>query len=97
MLFTVVYRPSERWDPQKPAFGQDGISDHRDFLAARFEDGTLAFGGPFLDDCGGVAVYRSDSQELLEALVGTDPTISRGLMTYEMHPCALPFCLVDLE
>ena len=97
MLFTVVYRPGERWDEQRSAFEQDGISHHRDFLAARFADGSLAFGGPFLDDCGGIAVYRSDSQERLVTLVETDPTISTKLMTYELHPCALPFALVDLE
>jgi uncharacterized protein YciI len=96
MLFTVVYRPGDRWDPEVPAFEQHNISNHRDFLAARFADGTLMFGGPFLDDCGGVAVYKVDSKEHLVAIIESDTTISTRLMTYELHPCALPFAIVDL-
>ncbi|HEY1429694.1 MAG TPA: hypothetical protein VGF18_08975 [Candidatus Tumulicola sp.] len=96
MLFAIVYRPGERWDHQKSAFEQDGISAHRDFLGARFADGTLMLGGPFLDDCGGIGVYKVDSREQLVALIATDTTISSNLMTYELHPCALPFAVVDL-
>jgi uncharacterized protein YciI len=91
MLFTVIYRPGRLWDPQRTAFEQDNIAAHRDFLAARLADKTLCAGGPFLDDAGGIAIYEYASGEHLEDLVGTDPTIIAGLMTYEIHPCIFPF------
>jgi uncharacterized protein YciI len=97
MLFTVLYRPGPQWNREQSLFDQDGILDHRDFLGSRFEDKTLVIGGPFLDDSGGLSIYRHASQETLVALLDTDPTIASGLQIYTIHPCALPFAPVELE
>jgi len=48
-------------------------------------------GGPFLDDTGGIAIYEASTDEELIALLQQDKTITGCLMTYELHPCALPF------
>jgi hypothetical protein len=97
MLFTVLYRPGPGWNHEQSLFDQDGILDHRDFLHSRFEDETLVLGGPFLDDSGGISVYRHASEEELVTLLDTDPTIASGLQIYAIHPCALPFAPVELE
>jgi uncharacterized protein YciI len=97
MLFTVLYRPGPQWDRERSLFDQEDINDHRDFLRARFDDATLVMGGPFLDDSGGISIFRSDSQDQLEDVLRSDPTIARGLQIYEIHPCAFPFAPIELE
>ncbi|HEY3675245.1 MAG TPA: YciI family protein [Candidatus Tumulicola sp.] len=93
----MLYRPGPRWNREESLFDQEDINDHRDFLSARFEDKTLVIGGPFLDNSGGISIFRHSSQAELEKLLHSDPTIETGLQIYEIHPCALPFAPVELE
>jgi len=90
-LFTVIYKPGPRWIAGRRFHEQEGVSGHRDFLAERHAAGDLLVGGPFLDDTGGIAIYEASTDEELIALLQQDKTITGRLMTYELHPCALPF------
>ena len=89
--FAVLYLRGPAWDPTAAFHQQSGVHRHRDFLAAQHEAERLLFGGPFLDDSGGLAVYRSSSLEELESLLRTDATIVDGLLRYEIHPYAVAF------
>jgi uncharacterized protein YciI len=89
--FAVLYLRGHAWDVAVPFHAQQGVGRHRDFLAAQHEAGRLVFGGPFLDDSGGLAVYRAASLDELEALVRTDATVIDGLLAYEIHPYVLAF------
>ena len=90
-LFAVIYRPGKTWTAGLPFQEQPGVFDHRDFLAGQRDAGTLVFGGPFLDDSGGLSVFDVESEVALRALLERDETVQRGLLMYEHHPYALPF------
>ena len=90
-LFTVIYKPGPRWIAGRHFHEQEGVIDHRNFLAERHAAGDLLVGGPFLDDSGGIAIYEASTNEDLIELLRQDKTIAGQLMTYELHPCALPF------
>ncbi|MBV9271829.1 MAG: hypothetical protein JO165_12095 [Candidatus Eremiobacteraeota bacterium] len=90
-VFAVLYRPGPRWDKNVPFQEQQGVSEHRDFLKARDDDGTLLFGGPFLDDSGGLAVYAAMPEDALKSLLQQDGSVSSGLLTYEVHPYTIAF------
>jgi len=89
--FAVVYRPGPAWDATVPFHRQNGVHRHRDFLAAQHDAERLLLGGPFLDDCGGLAVYRAAGIEELESILQTDETVAEGLLRYEIHPFAIAF------
>ena len=89
--FAVVYVRGPKWNESSPFHEQDGVHRHRDFLAAQHEAGRLVFGGPFLDDMGGLAVYSAPSREELEELITTDATVICGLLQYEIHPYMVAF------
>jgi uncharacterized protein YciI len=91
LLFAVLYSPGPAWEPRLAFHEQAGVEDHRDFLASQYETETLAFGGPFLDDSGGLSVFRAPSRERLEQILGTDRAVKTGLLKYEMHPYFLGF------
>lgn len=90
-LYTVIYRRGRTWTAGIPFFEQIGVEEHRHFLIEQFRAQRLKYGGPFLDDTGGVAIFRSESCEGLEELINSDPTVAGGLLSYEVHPVALPF------
>jgi uncharacterized protein len=90
-LFTVIYKPGPRWIAGRHFHEQNGVMHHRDFLAERHAAGDLVAGGPFLDDSGGLAIYETNSSETLKQLLSGDQSLESGLLTYEAHPCALPF------
>lgn len=94
-LFTVVYRPGPKWVQGRRFHEQEGIVAHREFLGDQFNKRTLVAAGPFLDDRGGIAIFECESPSELDALLQSDNTIAGGLMTYETHPCALPFLRGD--
>ena len=89
--FAVVYVRGPRWNADNPFHEQAGVHRHRDFLAAQHEAGRLLFGGPFLDDTGGLAVYTAPSRQELEGVLKTDATIEDGLLRYEVHPYIVAF------
>lgn len=89
--FAVLYVRGPNWDERVPFHEQDGVSRHREFLAAQHAAGSLIIGGPFLDDMGGLAVYRADSREELDRTLAGDATVISGLLRYEIHPYMIGF------
>lgn len=89
--FAVLYLRGPAWVRGVPFHQQAEVVRHRDFLAAQHDAGRLVFGGPFLDDSGGLAVYRADSAAELEALVASDASVISGLLRYEIHPYMIGF------
>lgn len=90
-VFAVIYTPGPKWNAQRPFHEQEGVFHHRDFLATQYEAETLAFGGPFLDDSGGLSVFQAPSRERLEEILQTDRSVSSGLLCYDVRPYALGF------
>ena len=89
--FAVLYLRGPKWDPQRKFHEQDAVERHRDFLQAQHKQGRLIFGGPFIDDTGGLAVYRAASKGEVEALILSDETVQNGLLRYEIHPYIIAY------
>jgi uncharacterized protein YciI len=90
-LFAVLYKRGPTWNPRLAFHEQPGVGDHRTFLASQYDASTLAFGGPFLDDSGGLSVFWAPSLDRLEEILGTDQAVQAGLLVYEVHPYLLGF------
>src|ERR1700685_388806 len=90
-FFAVLYKPGARWNDRLPFHEQAGVGDHRDFLAKQYEAETLVFGGPFLDNSGGLSVFQAASREQLEDIIRTDRSVETGLLEFEIHPYMLGF------
>jgi uncharacterized protein len=90
-FFAVIYKPGSTWEPGLPFHGQAGVHHHRDFLAEQYKAETLVFGGPFLDDSGGLAVFQVASREQLEKILQSDRAVQSGLLDYEVRPYFLGF------
>jgi len=89
--FAVLYRPGPAWNASLSFHQQEGVARHRDFLEAKHQEGSLIFGGPFLDDSGGLAVYRADSLDDVHRALASDETVKDGLLQYEIHPYVIAF------
>lgn len=89
--FAVIYRPGKEWVQGTPFHLQLDVTSHRDFLHEQYDAGTLIFGGPFLDDTGGLAVFIADGADALANILTQDGSIQRALLTYEIHPYVLAF------
>lgn len=76
-LFAVTYRyeaaQTEDREANKPA--------HREWLAARVEDGAIRTVGPFLDGSGALLVVEAHNDEAARALVAGDPHCIKGLVS----------------
>ncbi len=61
---------------------------HMDNIARLANEGKLIVAGPFGDDgkWRGIFIFDSPSQEEVEQLLKTDPAISSGRLSYEIHP-----------
>ncbi|MBV9718482.1 MAG: hypothetical protein JOZ77_04140 [Candidatus Eremiobacteraeota bacterium] len=90
-FYAVLYKPGSRWNDQLPFHEQVGVGDHRDFLTKQYEAQTLAFGGPFLDNSGGLSVFQAASLEQLEDILRTDQSVTTGLLEFEIRPYHLGF------
>lgn len=80
----VVLSQGSMWDTHKSRDEQEGMTEHRAYMRSLFERGEILLGGPFLDRPGGVAVYRTKSQDDAEKLAGADPGVRSGLIRAEV-------------
>ncbi|GEK20967.1 YciI family protein [Cellulomonas xylanilytica] len=57
--------------------------EHRSYLAALAEHGTLLGSGPFTDgDPGALLVFRAASPEVVDALLADDPFVREGIVAH---------------
>jgi uncharacterized protein YciI len=57
--------------------------EHRSYLAALAEHGTLLGSGPFTDgDPGALLVFRAASPEIIDAILSDDPFVREGLVAH---------------
>ena len=57
--------------------------EHRSYLSALAEHGTLLGSGPFTDgDPGALLVFRAASPEVVDAILADDPFVREGLVAH---------------
>ena len=62
------------------------IEEHVDYLKGLLDDGALILAGPCLDRSFGIVIYEAESDELARNIMENDPSVSKGVMTAELHP-----------
>ncbi len=60
IFYVVMHSPGKTWKPGTAFQEQPGVMAHVEYMSGLLEAGTLAFGGPFLDDSGGMALFQVD-------------------------------------
>ncbi len=83
--FVILLSVGPNWDPHRPRDEQAGITAHRQYLNALLRNGTVSFGGPFVDDLGGLAVLRAGSLDEARRIAGDDPAVRTGVLRAEVH------------
>lgn len=86
--FVLHYRRGPAWLEGKTVFEQP-LAEHLAYVKQLIFAGTLALGGPFLDDSGGLLVVHADDTAAAQAIAEADPAIRAEIMVAEVHPWQL--------
>jgi uncharacterized protein YciI len=58
---------------------------HVDFLIQMEKEGKIFARGRFMDEAGGLVIYLADSLEKAKEIAGSDPYVTCGARTLELH------------
>ncbi len=83
--FCVLYRQGAEWIPRKPVREQP-LTEHLAYMRDLQNRGTLALGGPFKDDAGGMIVLEADSLRSAVEISEKDPAVQAKILSCEVHP-----------
>jgi uncharacterized protein YciI len=62
------------------------INNHFEHLKKGLDKGTLILAGPCLDGAFGIVIFRAASLKEAETFMNSDPAVTAGVMTAELHP-----------
>lgn len=97
VVYAVVFRQGPSWAKGKPLMEQAGIMEHLDYLDERLRAGELLMAGPFLDNSGGIVLYRVKTVEEARKLVERDPAVLSGLLDYTVQPWMVAMSAEELK
>ena len=60
-------------------------SQHMDFLVQKEKEGSIFARGRFTDGAGGLVIYIADSLEQAQKIAESDPLVSSGARTLDLH------------
>jgi uncharacterized protein YciI len=90
IYYVLFHSPGEKWVESVSFQEQPGVEEHVGYMASFLEAGTLAIGGPFLDDSGGMMVFRAKDQADAEEVANADPAVKKGLLKVIVKPWYVP-------
>ncbi len=82
--FAVLLKLGKAWLPDKPVMEQP-LRAHLDYMHQLQRDGVLMYGGPFLDNSGGLVILQAENQEEAEQMIAKDPAVISNIFQYEVH------------
>ena len=84
MHVAVTYSKGPKWREEGP----DGehVSRHIAYQRKNFEAKKLVMGGPFIDEAGGMAVFKVESRDDAAEIVQNDPTVKVGFYVTVLRP-----------
>ncbi len=91
----LFHSPGPAWKAGISFREQPGIQEHVRYMMGLLEKGTLVFGGPLLDDSGGIAVLNTGADEAKQ-LGENDPAVKSGLLRVTVRPWLVPLSNVAL-
>ena len=88
--YVVLVKPGPKWVAGKPA-EQQALANHGRYLQQQMTKGALQLAGRFLDDSGGLILYRGNEAEV-RAIAEHDPGVMDGILAVEwIRPFDLAF------
>ena len=89
--YVVLQKRGPNWVPGKPA-GEQALRNHGRYLQEQMTKGALQLAGPFLDDSGGLVLYRARDEAEVRAIAEHDPGVVGGILAVEsIRPFYLAF------
>lgn len=86
MIVAIRYARGPGWKAGTTLQQQD-LAAHGAFMKEHYDAGTLMYGGPFLDDEGGMCVVTVPDLETAVAFTRIDPGVVNGTFVIgEIHP-----------
>jgi uncharacterized protein YciI len=89
--YVVLVKRGPRWVAGKPVEEQ-ALGNHGRYLQAQMTRGALQFAGRFLDDSGGLILYKARDEQEVRAIAEPDPGVMSGILAIEwIRPFDLAF------
>ena len=89
--FIVLLKQGPKWAAGKPV-GQQALGNHGRYLLDQMTKGSLQLAGPFLDDSGGLILYKAKDEAEVRAIAEHDPGVMEGILAIEsIRPFLLAF------
>ena len=89
--YVVLLKRGPKWIPNKP-FTEQLLSNHGRYLNEQMSKGVLLMAGPFLDDSGGLILYRGRDEAEVRAIAEHDPGVIDQILAVEsIRPFTLAF------
>ena len=82
----IFHKPGPKWAAGVAFREQPGVMQHVEYFQKINAEGKLAFGGPFLDNSGGMMIPAAQLSEAeVHAIAANDPSVKSGLVTFEIR------------
>ena len=89
--YVVLLKRGPKWVPGKPDVEQ-ALGNHGRYLQQQMTNGALQLAGPFLDDSGGLIVYKAADDAEVRAIAEHDPGVMDGILAVDsIRPFQLAF------
>src|SRR6266700_3368186 len=75
--YVVLLKRGAKWAAGKPV-GEQALGNHGRYLQEQMTKGALQLAGPFLDDSGGLVLYKGKDEAEVRAIAGHDPGVVDG-------------------
>jgi uncharacterized protein YciI len=86
MRFAALLNPGRAWIEGKSVHEQDRavMLAHLHAMRAKFEEGSVLFGGPFRSDDGGIVLIEAPSRADARSILDADPAVGAGILDYSL-------------
>ena len=89
--YVVLLKRGPKWLAGKPA-GEQALGNHGRYLQEQMIKGALQLAGPFLDDSGGLILYKARDEGEARSIAEHDPGVVGGILAVEwVRPFYLAF------
>lgn len=89
--YVVLLKRGPKWVAGKSAAEQT-LGNHGRYLQEQMAKGALQLAGPFLDDSGGLILYKARDEAKVRAIAEHDPGVVDGILAVEsIRPFYLAF------
>lgn len=83
--FLIIHIPGPAWKAGE-GFQNQNLMEHGAYIHSLYKQGIVIEGGPFLDNSGGMAIFKATDMTHAEELVRQDPAIISGVFTADIRP-----------